>query len=105
MHRAGAGASMTVLDTVRREESDFDTEPSGWSEPAVQDQANPPHDYPLDVEIQTETATPDDLLPSIEPQRATRVEQVPEGPGWVHEVELVGQRLLAYVKDGDVRLR
>jgi bifunctional non-homologous end joining protein LigD len=87
---------MTVLDTVRRQESDFDTEPAGWSEPAAQDQANPPHDYTLHV-------TPDDL-PSIELQWATRVEQVPEGPGWVHEVELVGQRLLAYVKDGDVRL-
>ncbi|MFO7563326.1 MAG: DNA ligase D [Enhygromyxa sp.] len=44
-------------------------------------------------------------LPVIEPQRPLRVEQVPEGPSWVHEVELAGQRLLAYVHNGQVRLR
>jgi bifunctional non-homologous end joining protein LigD len=42
--------------------------------------------------------------PVIEPQRAKRAESVPEGASWVHEVELVGRRILAHVRDGEVRL-
>ncbi len=39
---------------------------------------------------------------SLDPERvrakwAVRAEQVPEGPGWVHEVEHPGQRILAHV--------
>jgi bifunctional non-homologous end joining protein LigD len=111
---------------VPREETDFEraTKSRGWSEPAGQDQVDLPDNDPGDTERQTETVTENCLhardtgnclhargaglnserLPAIEPQWATRVEQVPEGPGWVHEVELVGQRLLAYVEHGHVRL-
>ncbi|QFU16129.1 DNA ligase D [Microvirga thermotolerans] len=40
----------------------------------------------------------------VEPCLATLVEEVPTGPGWIHEVKWDGYRLLAFVADGRVRL-
>jgi bifunctional non-homologous end joining protein LigD len=44
-------------------------------------------------------------LPILAPQLATRSEEVPEGPLWLHEIKLDGYRILAYVRDREVRLR
>lgn len=53
----------------------------------------------------TQTTAPDHpALSVITAQLATRVEQVPDGPSWLHEVELDGHRVLAHVGDGAVHL-
>jgi|GEM_PF-579576 len=44
-------------------------------------------------------------LPLLTPPVPTRVEQVPEGPSWLHEVEHEGYRVLAYVGEDAVSLR
>lgn len=113
MHRAQRARHMTVLIETREL-------PPGWSDPVAQDQANLPHDNLRDAESSMQSsaqssadsvARPVDIDPAappsemVEPQRAKRAEQVPEGPCWVHEVELVGRRILAEVRDGEVRLR
>lgn len=107
--------------------------PADWSDSTGQDQANLPHDKFKDAAnnpradsgaqaamqssasaMQTSVVAgsaetdPSSPQPSpanpIQPQRAKRAEQVPEGPTWVHEVELVGRRMLAYVGEGEVHL-
>jgi bifunctional non-homologous end joining protein LigD len=64
----------------------------------------PPHPPAARMTSSSAEAPKATELPRIEPQRPIRAEQVPEGPSWVHEVELAGQRLLAYVTGEDVRL-
>ncbi len=41
---------------------------------------------------------------SVEPQLATLVDEVPRGPGWLHELKLDGYRVLAVVRNGRARL-
>jgi bifunctional non-homologous end joining protein LigD len=43
--------------------------------------------------------------PIIEPQLASVVEQVPDGPNWLHEIKLDGYRILAHVDKSGVHLR
>ncbi len=40
----------------------------------------------------------------IEPQLATLVERPPSGPDWLHEIKYDGYRILARIRDGQVRL-
>ena len=40
----------------------------------------------------------------FKPQLATLVKEVPQGPGWVHEVKYDGYRMLAFARAGEVRL-
>jgi bifunctional non-homologous end joining protein LigD len=40
----------------------------------------------------------------VQPQLATLVETVPEGSDWRHEVKFDGYRILAMIRDGEVRL-
>lgn len=125
---------MTVLHSVRRtrELERVAASPALGPETRDPDQADSPHDN-LREPMQTSAQSPVQLpvarpagadrisppltppaapaavmptfeLPIIEPQRPTRVEQVPEGPSWVHEVELTGRRVIAYIQAGTVRL-
>jgi bifunctional non-homologous end joining protein LigD len=43
--------------------------------------------------------------PIVEPQLASVVEQVPDGPNWLHEIKLDGYRILAHVDERGVHLR
>lgn len=40
----------------------------------------------------------------LTPQLATSVAKPPAGPGWLHEIKYDGYRILARIKDGEVRL-
>ncbi len=40
----------------------------------------------------------------FKPELATLVTEAPKGDDWIHEVKLDGYRILAFLKDGDVRL-
>ncbi len=58
----------------------------------------------LDSSLSTPEIEAGESPESLHLQWASPVTQVPEGPCWVHEVELAGQRLLVSVDDGRVRL-
>ncbi|MBA2352386.1 MAG: DNA ligase D [Burkholderiales bacterium] len=40
----------------------------------------------------------------LEPELATRVDQPPDGPGWIHEIKLDGYRMLCRVENGTAAL-
>lgn len=59
-------------------------------------------DRPDPAELRGARAAP--MPESLQPVRATRVREVPVGEGWVHELELLGERVICRIDDGSARL-
>jgi bifunctional non-homologous end joining protein LigD len=59
----------------------------------------------MDAPEASEPSSRHDSPLDITPQLATATEDVPDGPGWLHEIKLDGYRLIADLRQGAIRLQ